>query len=190
MNNHAPIVADDSLTSGPAGAPAKPSGNPITRWIDNRKLLTKVLVVTALGLVLAAGIGQVAVVQLSAMAAKAADQRGRCPADHRHGRPATRLLSTRIDALADQMQRTEGPEHEAFLADIEAVDEAIATYRANNTITHAEERLLTQFEANWQTYQDVVGGPLLDLARAENWDQYYKLRAPRSRPPRSRSWTR
>jgi methyl-accepting chemotaxis protein len=80
------------------------------------------------------------------------------------------------------MQRVEGPEHEAFLADIEAVDAALADFTDHATLSSAEKADVDTFRTSWQQYTEIVKGPLLELARAQRWDAYTALRTNKIKP--------
>lgn len=164
-------------------APSSPRGAWITRLVDDRHLATKILAVAALGVVLAAGIGQLAMAELASVedSAQRINTHGVTPTSEM-AEIRRNFLQARIDSLADQINPSEGPEHEAFLTDIKNVDAALKTFVADNELGPGERELVDQFQSNWETYQQIVGGRLLDLARADEWDQYFALRDAQVKP--------
>ncbi|GAB2756379.1 methyl-accepting chemotaxis protein [Nocardioides pakistanensis] len=157
--------------------------NVAARWFDHRRMRTKVLFVAAIGLLLATVIGQVAVTQMSAIADEAAaiEEEGLQPVGQLN-EVRQWFLQTRIDALADEMQTVEGPEHEAFLTDVQAVDDALAAFERDTYLDAADQELIADFRVSWASYQEIVGGPLLELARAQRWPAYFELRDAEVKP--------
>ena len=137
----------------------------------------------ALGLVVALVVGLVSLSRMGTIAEDADNIRARGL------EPVTEInqvrrafLETRIDALADEMQRVEGPEHEAFLADIDAVDAALTTFVDDTALSAQELGFVDTFRTNWGSYVVQVKGPLLDLARQQEWEEYTTLRIEQIKP--------
>jgi len=86
-------------------------------------------------------------------------------------------LQSRVDALADEWvgKNDRGPEHKAFLADVDAMDEAVSVMRTQQ-LSAAQQNLVSQATSAWGTYKQVVAGPLLQLARAGDRNAYVALR--------------
>jgi methyl-accepting chemotaxis protein len=93
------------------------------------------------------------------------------------------FLQTRIDALADELiPSADGKEHEAYLADVDAVDVAVATFAQNDNLTAEERANVDTLTTSWQGYENLVGGQLLDLARAGRMADYMALRGDQVKP--------
>ncbi|WP_121252110.1 methyl-accepting chemotaxis protein [Nocardioides ferulae] len=162
-------------------APPEPTtsrkGRRAVRWFDDRRLRTKVLAVAALGLVLAASVGQLAVTQMGSVA----DQAQLIKHDGLDPVRETALirqnfLQTRLDGLADEMAEEEGPEHEAYLADVQAVNASLDDFERSNDLSAQDAQHLADFRDSWTQYETLVSGELLDLARAKKMDAFYELR--------------
>ncbi|MGZ4556154.1 MAG: HAMP domain-containing protein, partial [Mycobacteriaceae bacterium] len=172
-----------SATSTSAAVGKSRIGTALSRSIDNRRMRTKVLIIALLGLLLAAVIGQVAIVQLASLDrdAQAIESLGLQPVTEINV-VRRAFLQTRIDGLADEMQATAGPEHDAFLADISAMDQSLKNFETENQLSTSQSTLVADVRKNWQTYHSVVGGRLLALARAQSWSQYDDLRNTEVKP--------
>lgn len=157
--------------------------NPASRWFDNRRMRAKILIVGLLGLLVAGLVGAQAVAQMGAIAddAAAIQKEGLEPVEHIND-VRRQFLQTRVDGLADEMAQGDGPEHEAFLADMDAVDAAMATFARETALDARDKELVAQFDEAWGTYQSVVAGPLLRLARQERWADYRALRDSEVKP--------
>jgi methyl-accepting chemotaxis protein len=93
-------------------------------------------------------------------------------------------LQTRVDALADELL-PKGPqdvEHQAYLADVEAMDAALATYAADESLTAAQQADVEVLTDSWSAYEEIVGGELLVLARSGRMDAYLDLRTTQVKP--------
>ncbi|MDI6908802.1 methyl-accepting chemotaxis protein [Nocardioides sp.] len=146
------------------------------RWFDNRRLRTKVLAVSLIGIVLAGTIGQLAIIEMGNIADEAAaiETEGMKPVGHVNTvREA--FLQTRIDATEDELQVTDGPAHDAYLADIDAVDAALATF--DKDLDPEDLQMMADFRANWAAYTELAGGEVLDLARQGKMTELTALRA-------------
>ena len=160
--------------SGRSGRSGR-SGLRSMRWFDNRRLRTKVLTVSLLGVLLAGTVGQLAVVQMGKIADQAAaiETEGIQPIGHVNSvREA--FLQTRIDSLSDQQQMTDGPAHDTYLADVEDVDAALATFEKD--LDPEDMAMMADFRANWSAYTELAGGELLTLARERKFAQLDALR--------------
>ncbi|HYF73656.1 MAG TPA: methyl-accepting chemotaxis protein, partial [Nocardioides sp.] len=167
--------------SRPVPSPTPPStarsGARLLRWFDDRRLRTKVLAVSLIGVVLAGTIGQLAIVEMGRIADEAAaiETEGLEPVGHVNAvRQA--FLQTRVDALADEMQTSDGPAHDAYLADIAALDAALATFEEEVALDAADRAMVAEFKTTWAAYTELAGGEILELARARKWDQLAALR--------------
>jgi methyl-accepting chemotaxis protein len=87
------------------------------------------------------------------------------------------ILQTRIDALADELlaKSDADAEHVAYLKDLQDVDAATKTY-LSGPLSDKERAAIGTFQSSWAEYQRVVGGRLLQLARAGKRAEYLKLR--------------
>ncbi len=86
-------------------------------------------------------------------------------------------LQTRVDALADAWvgKSDAGPEHKAFLADLDAVDHAVQALDGKQ-LSAAQHAMVEELGTAWRTYRTVVAGALLKTARAGQLDGYIALR--------------
>jgi methyl-accepting chemotaxis protein len=94
-------------------------------------------------------------------------------------------LQTRVDALADELvpKGPEDVEHQAYLADVEAMDAAIAAYAEGNTLTDAQRQDVDVLVESWNGYEEIVGGELLVLAHTPGRLQdFMQLRATAVKP--------
>ena len=94
-------------------------------------------------------------------------------------------LQTRIDALADEwIADTNGVEHAAFLADITAMDAAIAAAASSD---RTQAAVVNDMDAAWKGYQQVVAGDaFLQLARSGNKAAYIAARNEKVKPVATR----
>jgi len=92
-------------------------------------------------------------------------------------------LQTRIDALADEWVSSvpNGPEHQAYLTDLRAMDDAVGAL-SRQPLTVEQTRMTSDLETAWGTYKDVVGGDLLALAHTGDRFRYIDLRDKRVKP--------
>jgi methyl-accepting chemotaxis protein len=146
------------------------SGLHLLHWFDNRRLRTKVLAVSLIGIVLAGTIGQLAVNEMGKIADEAAaiETEGLEPVGYVNS-VRRAFLQTRVDALADELQAEDGPAHDAYLADVEAMDKALAEFADHVTLSKAQEAQFAEFESNWKAYVDLASGEVLKLARERSW---------------------
>jgi len=154
-----------------------------TGWFDNRPIRTKLFVVAALGLVLAIGVGLLSLTRMSGIAGDAENIRSRGLEPVAQVNLVRRaFLQTRVDALADEMQPLDGPEHEAFLTDVKNVDAALGVFVDGSALSTHERELVDTFRSSWTSYVDIVSGPLLDLARHRRLEDYNTLRNEQVKP--------
>ena len=170
-----------ATTTQPERPAAGRSGVHLLHWFDNRRLRTKVLAVSLIGIVLAGTIGQLAIIEMGKIADEAAaiETEGLKPVGNANAvREA--FLQTRVDSLNDQMQTSDGPAHDAYLADIDAVDAALATFEKD--LDPEDMKMMADFRANWDAYTELAGGQLLTLARERKFDQLDALRQEKVAP--------
>lgn len=87
------------------------------------------------------------------------------------------FLQTRLDGLADEVVPSQGgAEHTAYLADVDKVNAAVATFAADPALSAEDRTNLDTMTTAWKTYSDVVGHSLLDLARAGRMADFTALR--------------
>ncbi|MBI2245555.1 MAG: methyl-accepting chemotaxis protein, partial [Nocardioides sp.] len=167
-----------STSTAQTERPAPPrSGLRLLHWFDNRRLRTKVLAVSLIGIVLAGTIGQLAINEMGKIADEAAaiETEGLKPVGYINSvREA--FLQTRIDSLADELQATDGPAHDTYLADIDAVDAALVAFEDNVVLDAADKQMMADFRATWGAYTELVGGEVLTLARERKFEQLDALR--------------
>ena len=147
------------------------------RWFDDRRLRTKVLAVSMIGIVLAGTVGQLAIVEMGKIADEAAaiETEGLEPVGHINAVRRAFLLKG-VDALADELQATDGPAHDAYLADVEAVAAALVEFEDNTALDARDKQMVADFRDSWAAYTDLAGGELLSLARAREFEQLEALR--------------
>jgi methyl-accepting chemotaxis protein len=95
------------------------------------------------------------------------------------------FLQTRVDGLADELipkTGTADAEHTAYLADVASVDSAFATLAHESVLSSAQRTDVDQATQAWHAYADIVGGRLLDLARAGRIPEYMTLRTQQVKP--------
>jgi methyl-accepting chemotaxis protein len=148
-------------------------------------LRVKVLSAVATACVVALVIGVVGLVQLSALEQRSAhvSAQGLEPTGDL-AQVRRSFLQTRIDALADELMpgaSDEGPEHQAYLADVDAMDAAIAHYEADNELTDAQAADLATLEESWAGYQ-THRNTALQFVRAGRFAQYMKYRTENTKP--------
>jgi methyl-accepting chemotaxis protein len=143
-------------------------------------LRVKILTTVALACLVAVLIGAVGLVQLGALAQRSNDIRTDALVPSNQIAEVRRsFLQTRIDALADELLPSAEARlkaHEAYLADIEAMDQAITAYAASG-LTAAQQKDLAQLSDAWQQYEQLVSGPYLLAARQGRMADFLKMRA-------------
>jgi methyl-accepting chemotaxis protein len=94
------------------------------------------------------------------------------------------FLQTRIDALADELipgTSDNGPEHKAFLADVDTMNAAVATFANGSYVTAAQAADVAALRAAWGTYQ-AGRAHALGFIRLGQVAQYMKTRNLESKP--------
>jgi methyl-accepting chemotaxis protein len=87
------------------------------------------------------------------------------------------FLQTRLDALADEtVPSATGAEHTAYLADVDSVQAAVATFAADPALSAADRTNLDTLTTSWKSYTDVVGGQLIELAHSGRMAEFSALR--------------
>ncbi|NLT56037.1 MAG: methyl-accepting chemotaxis protein [Actinomycetales bacterium] len=92
-------------------------------------------------------------------------------------------LQVRVDALGDGLLGTsdDGPEHAAFLKDVDALDAAVEAM-GERSLTEEQREHLGDLADAWAAYQKVVGGALLEVARTGDEKAYIALRDKEVKP--------
>jgi len=88
------------------------------------------------------------------------------------------FLQTRIDALADELLPKSGgtdTAHEAYLADIDAMNTAVKAYSTSG-LTAAQEKNVAKLTDSWQQYEKLVSGDLLQAAHSGRMDLFMTMR--------------
>ncbi|WP_232806763.1 methyl-accepting chemotaxis protein [Geodermatophilus chilensis] len=148
-------------------------------------LRVKVLTAVAVACVVALTIGLVALRELAALERRSAEIHSEALVPSMHLAEIRRAyLQTRVDALADELlpKGPEDVEHQAYLADVEAMDAAIAAYAADAGQTEAQRADVEVLTESWTAYEEIVGGQLLAFARAGQMDAYLQLRNTEVKP--------
>ena len=151
------------------------------RFVLDRSVRTKILGSVLTAVLVAILVGATALVRLT-------DLGNRVEAVRDHGlAPVQQLaavrrgvLQTRVDALADALPGHSASEHVAFLADLVTVDKEFAAFVARTDNPTAQA--VADFQAAWKKYSVVVGGALLQRARALDWTGYRTLRDSQVKP--------
>jgi methyl-accepting chemotaxis protein len=169
------------------GRPASPeptSSRIRALWRDRRVAVK----VSAVALIACAGMLLIAGVSLSHLAQLRDSARAM---NDRAVAPLTALdqvrrsyLQARVDALADEWigRDDDGPEHQAFLADLQGMDVAVTNLQSTR-ITSDQRAEVGRLTVAWNGYKTVVGGKLLALARAGDKSGYIALRDKQVKPP-------
>jgi methyl-accepting chemotaxis protein len=163
--------------SSSPGSPV-PSHRRVPAVLGDRSIRTKILAAVLLGVLSSVLVGAFAIDSLAAL--NAGTQRVRTDAmvpREQLSELRRAILQTRIDALADELLATSDAdaEHQAYVKDLRDVEAATKAYTAGN-LTTAEREAIGRFQTSWAEYQRVVGGELLQLARAGKRGDYLKLR--------------
>ena len=149
----------------------------LLHWFDNRRLRTKVLAVSLIGIVLAGTVGQLATIEMGRIADEAAaiETEGLKPVGYINSvREA--FLQTRISAVTDELETTDGPAHDAYLSAIEGVEAALTAFEDNVVLDVADQKMMAEFRATWADYTELAGGEVLDLARQRKMAELTALR--------------
>jgi methyl-accepting chemotaxis protein len=148
-------------------------------------LRVKVLTAVAVALVVALVVGVVSLVQLGALERRSAEvsAQGLQPTSQL-AQVRRSFLQTRIDALADELMpgaSDQGTEHEAYLADVAAMDAAIAAYEDGSDRTTAQAANLEKLKDSWTGYQ-THRNAALQFVRAGRFEQYMAYRTENTKP--------
>jgi methyl-accepting chemotaxis protein len=159
------------------GSPA-PAHRRVPAVLGDRSIRTKILAAVLLGVLSAVFVGGMAVQSLGSLNAGTQKVRTDAMVPREQLAELRRaFLQTRLDALADEMIASSDAdaEHQAYLKDLQDVEAATKAYAAGN-LGGEERAALEKFSTDWAEYQRVVGGQLLQLARAGKKAEYTKLR--------------
>src|SRR4051812_35764567 len=146
----------------------------------------KVLTAVATACVVALVVGLVALAQLSNLEQRTQEVQAEALV------PASQLaavrrafLQTRIDALADELlpkASAEDVEHQAYLADVDAMYAAVDVYAQGSTLTADQQADVQALSTAWEQYETLVGGQLLTLAHSGDMAAYLQLRTAEVKP--------
>ena len=162
----------------------KPGGR-LVAFVDNRSITAKIAAAVLLGVVATLVVGTVGILQVQQVKADTVAIRDHGVAVVRKTEALRRaFLQTRLDALADETLATADTdaEHQAFLTDVQAVDATVRELRAMLPEAGVALAPLQSFEEHWRAYHTVVGGELLQLARAKRMDDFIALRTGTVKP--------
>jgi methyl-accepting chemotaxis protein len=144
----------------------------------NRPVRTKIIAVAVLGCAGMLVIAVVSAVRLSQLRDSAEAMNTRAVAPMKALDEVRRAyLQTRTDALADEWVGAgdAGTEHKAYLADLQAMDDAVSVL-GRQSLTGSQHAEVTALGQAWTDYKAVVSGPLLALARKGDKPGYIALR--------------
>jgi methyl-accepting chemotaxis protein len=148
-------------------------------------LRVKVLTAVAVACVVALVIGIVSLVQLSNLQQRTADVQvqGLVPTTQMAAIRRA-FLQTRIDALADELipgTSDNGPEHKAFLADVDTMNATVATFANGSYVTAAQAADVAALRTAWDSYQ-AGRAHALGFIRTGQVAQYMATRNAESKP--------
>src|SRR3954468_9874906 len=130
-----------------------PVHSPVPHRLLSLPLRVKVLTAVALACLVALRVGVLGLVQLGALQQRSQEIKTQALVPSNQIAEVRRaFLQTRIDALADELLPKSGATdtaHEAYLADIKAMDAAVGTY-AGSGLTAAQDEDLQQLSEAWQ----------------------------------------
>src|SRR3954462_8851123 len=133
--------------------------NPVLSRLLSLPLRVKVLTAVGLACVVAVLVGIVGLVQLGELQQRSREiQSDALVPSNQIAEVRRSFLQTRIDALADEMLPKTGAEdtaHQAYLADIDAMDAAIKAYAASG-LTDAQQKDLAELSDSWKQYETLV----------------------------------
>jgi methyl-accepting chemotaxis protein len=120
-------------------------------------LRLKVLTAVAVACVVALAIGVLSLTQLAQLQQRTSDVQvqGLVPTSQMAAIRRA-FLQTRIDALADELipgTSDQGPEHQAFLADVDTMEAAVATFANSSHVTPEQAADVAKLRAAWTAYQ-------------------------------------
>ena len=153
--------------------------NALTRF-SSLPLRVKVLSAVVLSCAVALLIGVLGLTRLAALEQRSQD------IEHQALVPSMQLagirqafLQTRVDALADELLPKTGAQdtaHQAYLADVDAVNAAVRTYSTGG-LTGVQEKDLAVLTEAWQDYERLVSGPYLQAAREGRMADFMAMRS-------------
>jgi len=148
-------------------------------------LRVKVLTAVATACLVALVVGVVGLAQLSDLEQRSADVNAQALVPTGHLAQVRRaFLQTRIDALADELMpgaTDDGPEHQAYLADAEAMDAALAAYESGSRLTDTQAADLATLKESWEGYQ-THRNTALEFVRAGQFARYMEYRTNNTKP--------
>jgi len=147
-------------------------------WLRSLSLRTKLLATVAVACAVALTVGMVGLTQLAALAQRSRDVNTQALLTVSELAEVRRdFLQTRLDGLADErLPSASGTEHTAYRTDVDAVNAALAASGADPALTATDRHTVDTITGAWQSYATVVGGQLLNLARAGRVADYTALR--------------
>ena len=162
----------------------KPAGK-LVAFVDNQPIAAKIATAVLIGVVAALVVGIVGIDQVEHVKADTVAIRDQGLTVVRQTETLRRaFLQTRLDALADELLATSDAdtEHQSYLSDAKTVDDLVASLRSMLPASGAATTQLQAFEQSWNAYHTVVGGELLQLARAKKMADYIALRTDTVKP--------
>src|SRR4051794_34441420 len=154
----------------------------VPRWATRLlglPLLVKIIATVAVGCAVAVLVGVISLGQLSALGQRTHEIKADALVPSSQIAEVRRaFLQTRIDALADELLPKSGATdtaHEAYLADVAAMQEAVQVYAAGEH-TAAEQAQIAALTQAWDQYESLVSGDLLQAAHSGRMADYMALR--------------
>jgi methyl-accepting chemotaxis protein len=148
-------------------------------------LRAKVLTAVAVALLVAVVVGAVSLAQLGTLAQRSRDVNVQALVPARQLADLRRtFLQTRIDALADELipgTSDAGPEHAAFLADVDKLNASVAAFEKGNRLTAAQQHEVAALKDAWTAYQ-AGRAEALTFIRVGQVPQYMAVRNAKSKP--------
>jgi methyl-accepting chemotaxis protein len=136
------------------------------------RLRVKVLTAVAVACVVALVVGIVSLVQLGNLEQRSADVNAQALVPTGQLAQVRRsFLQARIDALADELMpgaSDDGAEHKAYLADVDAMEVAVAAYKQGSRLTEKQAADLASLEDSWSGYQTTGTRPSSSSAPASS----------------------
>ncbi|NJC72818.1 methyl-accepting chemotaxis protein [Planosporangium thailandense] len=92
-------------------------------------------------------------------------------------------LQSRVDSLADQTLATDASstEHQAWLKDVTAMNDALAAY-GKTALTADERATLDDLTTNWNSFTDIVSNQLIPLGWAGKKAEFAAIRSQQVKP--------
>ncbi len=172
----------DPATSHPTAAPARRTGNPLTRWFGNRKVNTKILAAVGIVAIVASAIGFFAISQLGSVNTKAGQiyTKGMLPVT---GLTAIRkeVMQLRLDVVNHAASETAGDKAKyqiAITADDVALDASVAAYKP----LVENPKAFAAIVAELGKYRSVRDEQLIPLSNADKMSQWAEVRDEVSSP--------